>query len=227
MKKSNWAITAGIASIIALLTIANFTLRAEYKKGHIISSMAAQSLKPFHHIKEIRAKDNEGIWARRITLQQHADSTAILHNYYKNTGVLFSVLHDTLFIEPDPTEKDNGYDLVIYYKELKSLQGANSNIFLSDCRTDSLTIRAENIALISCNRGHFKKLTIEASDDTQVKVYQSDSVYSANILLRNFANFNARNTVFLNKDLKMSDASSVSFSGTSVESFGIKRTLMK
>lgn len=227
MKKSTWAITLGIAGLIVLLTIANFKLSAEYKKGHIISSMTAQSLQPFHHIKEIRAKDNEGIWNRRITLQRHTDSTAILHNYYKNTGVLFSVLHDTLFIEPDPTEKDNGYDLVIYYKELKSLQGANSNIFLSDCTTDSFSIRAENIAAISCDRGHFKKLNIEASDNTQVKVYQSDTVYSANIILHNFADFKARNTLFLNKELKMSDLSSVSFSGTSSESFGVKRTLIK
>ena len=227
MKKSTWAIILGIAGLIGLLTIANFKLSAEYKKGHIISSMTAQSLQSFHHIKEIRAKDNEGIWIRRITLQQHADSTAILHNYYKSTGVLISVVNDTLFIEPDPIEKDNGYDLIIYYQELKSLQGMNSNIIVLGCTSDSLSIKAENIALINCNQGHFKKLNIEASDNTQVKVYQSDTVYSANILLRNFATFEARNTIFLNKDLKMSNMSTVSFSGTSSESFGIKRTLIK
>jgi hypothetical protein len=227
MKNSTIAITTGIAGIIVLLTTANLKLSAEYKKGNIISSQTAQLLPSFHHIKEICAKNDEGNWGRNISLQQHKDSTAILYNYYSSAGALFSVINDTLFIEPDPSEKHDGYDLTIYFKELKSVQCSNSSVILGRFKGDSLSVKADHHSLFQGGQMDLKRLHVEASNDAHISINSIDTVPSVTIKLQDRARFNADCTIFVEKELIMSRGSSISFSGMSVENFGIKRTLIR
>lgn len=224
MKNSTIAITTGIAGIIILLTIANFKLSAEYKKGNIISSQTAELLPPFHHIKEIPVKDPNK-WGRRITLEQNNDSTAILYNYYSESGLLFSVVNDTLFIEPSLLQKNNGTTITIYYKDLKSVQVSNSSITMRKYHTDSLSIKAIQNSSIRCWSVIPEYLKVEARNEARVTIASMDTVPFANIQLQDNAEFRAEHTIFLQKELNMSMNSSISFLGMSIENFGIKRTI--
>lgn len=224
MKKSTVSISLGIAGIFMLITAANLKLSSEFKKGNIRSGMAALPLAPFHHIKEIHPKDAEN-FSGKITLIQHKDSSALLYNYYGSPEVLYSVNNDTLFIEPERNERNSAYNLVIYYRDLRSIQCSNSNITMKKCTIDSLSVEADNYSNLYFTDARLKKIKIEASGDAKVTVSSQDTIPYAGIFLHDRASFKANNAFFLEKEIRMNANSTISFSGMSADNFGIKRTV--
>jgi hypothetical protein len=226
MKKSTLSIIFGIAGIIILITTANIKLGAEYKKGNIISGMATLPLPPFHHIKEIHSKDADR-YGSLINLIQHKDSSAILYNYYGTPDVLYSVINDTLFLEPERNTNNHAYNLTIYFQDLKSIQCSNSSVTINKCTLDSLSIKADNYSNLYFTDVRLKRIQVEASDEANVNLSSQDTIPFAGILLHDHATFKANIAAFVEKEIKMNANSTISFSGFSANNFGIKRTLIQ
>lgn len=222
MKKSTIALLIAIAGLFLCFTVVNFKLKAEYTAGHIQSPMKTNILPPFHHIKEInQSPGKENVYQRNILVLQQKDSSALVHDYYNPVGVNYFVQNDTLFISPDSTFTGSDYNIIIYCKDLQSLDASRSFIRLFNYVADSISLTTSANAGISCEHIKTNYIKMNIKEESSIFVTAADTLKKADIYIQNNGLLNADNVYFKEKNLTIKNNGSIRASGQSLKNFGV------
>ncbi len=225
MKKSTIALLIAISGLFLCFTVVNFKLKSEYTAGHIQSPLKINILPEFHHIKELNAlSSKEIVYLRNILVYQQKDSSALVHDYYSPAGVNYFVQNDTLFIEPDSTFIQNGYDIKIYCKNLQSIQASRSSISLLNYVSDSISLTTSSFGQIDCKHIKSNYLKLKIRDESSMVISATDTINKADIYIQNNGLLNASNVYFNEKSLTIKNNGSIRASGQSLKNFGVITT---